>query len=132
MIILRFPLCWGGGWGGTAFALQAPSAAPPSRPIRSAGRKRSGNPYASLGGDSDSDNSDANEPENSVGSAPAGGDEKQKNLAFAQPSGVFHGFISNVSGGGSGSREVGGVVASPRDVVEAQVASEDDDEDPDL
>lgn len=121
---------------GTELALQAPSAAPPSRPIRSAGRKRSGNPYASLGDDSDSDNSDANEPGNTVGSASAGGDGRNKKIAFAQPSGVFDGSISNVSVGGNGSRELGGAVAgvgaSPRDIVQAQVASDDDEEDPDL
>lgn len=81
---------------------QAPDA-PPSRPVRSAGRKRKGNPYAALGDDDDESDSDGEPSSSMIGlgfssDVPGGGGRvtTAPDLTFASPS-DFKGF----SGGDS-------------------------------
>lgn len=104
--------------------MQAPNA-PPSRPVRSAGRKRKGNPYAALGGDSDSDD-DSNE-HRSGGMGLAGGGSS-KPLAFVSPT-PFSGVSSGGggSGAGSGAWGLGGGAG-----VWGAAQTTNNDEDPDL
>ncbi|CAM9980344.1 unnamed protein product [Ascophyllum nodosum] len=113
---------------------QAPSAAPPSRPVRSARRKRKGNPFAALGGDSESDESDTNESRHwGVGRGLAGKNRKVQGLAFAPPSG-FSGFSSVPGAAFSGwSTKVGGGSGDTGPWnARAPVASDDDLDDPAL
>lgn len=106
---------------------QAPADAPPSRPVRSAGRKRKGNPYAALGDDSDSD--DSNGTNSSSKGLAGGGGSSSKGLTFASPSGFarLSGGASAGSGGSLMAGRGGFAFAGP-----AQTQAASDDYDPDL
>eukprot|EP00904_Undaria_pinnatifida_P001511 jgi/Undpi1/11360/HiC_scaffold_30.g13657.m1 len=112
-------------------------AAPPARPVRSAGRKRKGNPFAALGGgdDSDSESEDSQQPKWRGGAGLGGGSSSGSSaaglsfassadfLGFSQASG---GSGSGVSGAGWSSRAGGGVAPLQ------EAGAGNGDEDPDL
>lgn len=106
--------------------LQAPDAPASRRPVRSAGRKRKGNPYAALGNDSDSDSgeeatrdassgsndrrrSTTNVPGNNNAFAGAWAGKQAVGgglMAFASPA-SFTGFSGGGGGSGGGSAGTG-------------------------
>lgn len=92
--------------------------------MRSAGRKRKGNPYAALGGDSDSDDDSGERCSSGTGLAGGGSTER---LAFVSPT-AFSG-VSGGGGSGSGSG-VWGLGAGAGVWGAAQTAN--DVEDPEL
>eukprot|EP00752_Nemacystus_decipiens_P016280 g14559.t1 len=134
----------------------APNA-PPSRPVRSAGRKRKGNPYAALGDGDDDDNSDSESDSEAAGGAGGGPDSRGSKgakgaglngafgsasvaraagspMAFASPASFpgFSGGGGRGGGGGGWSVGAGGTAGVTGGGLQTAVATSVDDDDPDL